>query len=164
MCAPSAAPCPESRELSFERVMGSRRVWRRLAKRAAAAYERDLAKLARRIAEAAPPVGFATSRPLRGSGDGAVVVLTLSLPGWELELAGIAAGAAGAAQKLAGSTSAIPRLTRTGRYGSFWWIELSGDRDPLVLLGSQLRLWATGAGDGTGEVLTPPLVMAGSGS
>lgn len=161
MCAPSAAPCPESSELSFERVMGSRRVWRRLAKRAAAAYERDLAELARQIAGAAPPVAFATSRPLRGTGDGAVVVLTLSLPGWELELSGIAAGAA---QTLTAGTAAVARLTRTGRYGSFWWIELSGDREPLVLLGSQLRLRATGAGDGAGGAVTPPLVMAGGGS
>jgi hypothetical protein len=144
--------------------MGSRRVWRRLARRAAAAYERDLAELARRIAQAAPPVGFATSRPLRGTGEGAVVVLTLSLAGWELELSGIAAGAARAAETLVASTPAIPRLTSTGRYGSFWWIELSGDPEPLVLLGSQLRLWATGAGDGSGGALTPPLVMAGSGS
>ena len=164
MCAPSAAPCPESSELSFEAVMGSRRVWRRLAKRAAAAYERDVADLARRIAQETPPVGFATSRPLRGTGEAAVAVLTLSLPGWELELSGIAAGAAQAAEALAASTVGIPRLTGTGRYGSFWWIELSGDREPLVLLGSQLRLWATGAGDGSGGALTPPLVMAGSGS
>jgi hypothetical protein len=164
MCAPSAAPCPESSELSFEAVMGSRRVWRRLAKRAAAAYERDVAGLARRIAQATPPVGFATSRPLRGTGEGAVVVLTLSLPGWELELSGIAAGAAEAAEELTASTVGIACLTRTGRYGSFWWIELSGDREPLVLLGSKLRLWATGAGGGSGGALTPPLVMAGSGS
>src|SRR3954454_9018209 len=116
MCAPSAAPCPESRELSFERVMGSRRVWRRLAQRAAAASERDVADLARRIAVTAPPVGFATSRPLRGTGDGAVVVLTLSLPGWELELSGIAAQAAGTAEMLAAGTPAMARLTRTGRY------------------------------------------------
>jgi hypothetical protein len=164
MCAPSAAPCPESSELSFAAVMGSPRVWRRLAKRAAAAYERDVAGLARRIAQATPPVGFATSRPLRGIGEAAVVVLTLSLPGWELELSGIAAGAAEAAEELTASTVGIACLTRTGRYGSFWWIELSGDREPLVLLGSKLRLWATGAGGGSGGALTPPLVMAGSGS
>jgi hypothetical protein len=180
MCAPSAAPCPEgpqrahqvgggpaadgreSRDIyAFERVMGSRRVWRRLAKRATAAYERDLAKLARSVAATAPLVRFATSRPLRGSGEAAVAVLTLSLPGWELELSGVAA-AAGMTAELAAGTAGSPRLTRTGRYGAFWWIELSADGDQLVLLGSQLRLWATGEGDGPAGAHTPPLAVVGS--
>jgi hypothetical protein len=119
-----------------------------------------VAKLARRIAATTPPVRFATSRPLRGTGDTAVVLLTLSLPGWELELSGVAAQAAAG---LAAGPAGTPLLTRTGRYGSFWWIELSGDGEQLVLLGSQLRLWATGAGNGPAAALTPPLAMAGSG-
>ena len=171
MCAPSAAPCPEGPQRAqgfavdalfeagelpaFERVMGSRRAWRRIAKRATAAYERDLAKLARRIAATAPPVGFATSRPLRGTGDAAVVVLTLSLPGWELELAGIAAGAAGAAEGIAAGTAGTPRLTRTGRYGAFWWIELSGTASCSCCSVRSYGCRASGAGDGPSVDLHP---------
>jgi hypothetical protein len=160
MCGPSAR-IDAGEQSAFEQIIGSRRSWRRLAKRATAAYERDLARLARRIAAAAPPVRVATSRPLRGTGDSAVAVLTLALPGWELELSGVAAGAA---TELASGAAASPHLTRTGRYGSFWWIEIS-DRSTsglLVLLGSQLRLSATGEGEGPGSSLTPPLELAGS--
>ncbi len=173
MCARSAAASSQPPELialvkagersAFERVMGSRRAWRRLAKRATAGYERDLAEQARRIAATAPPVQVTTSRPLRGTGDGTVVALTLALPGWELELSGVAAGAAA---ELAAGPACAPHLTRTGRYGSFWWIEVS-DRgtpgEPLVLLGSQLRLWATGDGTGSDVPQIPPLALSAAG-
>ncbi len=173
MSARSAAPDPPPPDVvalvragersAFERVMGSRRSWRRLAKRAAAAYQRELAEQARRIAATVPPVRVATSRPLRGTGAGAVVVLTLALPGWELELSGVAAGAA--AGLVAGALDA-PVLTRTGRYGLFWWIEVSvRDRpgEPLVLLGSQLRLSATGDGRGGTLPQIPPLALVAAG-
>ena len=164
MCTRSAAPGPQDTQQTqravFERLMGSRRSWRRLAKRAITAYERDLAALARRVAAPAPPVLVATSRPLRGEAAAAVVALSLVVPGWELELSGVAAAAAAG---LAAAAGDAVRLTRTGRYGSFWWIELSSYGDALVLLGSQLRLSATGDGPGGADRRTPPVdVSAGS--
>ena len=146
-----------SRSPGFESVLGSRRAWRRLTRRATAAYERDLAKLARRVAAARPPVLAATSRPLRGLGDAAVATLTLTLPGWELELVGVAANAAGGVSDV---SAEVPRLTRTGRYGAFWWIEVSGEGEFLVLLGSQLRIYATGGGSPAASA--PPLELAGT--
>jgi hypothetical protein len=148
---------PEHAErAAFERVMGSRRGWRRLAKRAAAAHEREVGRLARQLAAMAPPVLAATSRPLRGQAQAAVVTLALSLPGWELQLAGVAAGAAAHLT----SSPVERRLIRTGRYGAFWWIEIGSaaqDEGVTVLLGSQLRLFATGDGTGFAAPLRPEL-------
>ncbi|HEX4432036.1 MAG TPA: hypothetical protein VHZ96_22390 [Frankiaceae bacterium] len=142
------APGPQHAEnAAFESVMGSRRGWRRLAKRAVAAHEREVTQLAREVAAAAPQVLSMTSHPLRGQAQAAVVTLTLTLPGWELQLSGVAAGAAA-------DLSASPghrRLSRTGRYGAFWWIEIEGTDvggSLDVLLGSQLKLFPSG--DGTG--------------
>jgi hypothetical protein len=157
-----AGPTPQrpqqGERAAFERVMGSRRGWRRLAKRAAAAHERELGKLACRVAATAPPVLAATSHPLRGQDQAAVVTLTLSLPGWELHLSGVAAAAAANLADL--RESAERRLTRTGRYGVFWWIEIEsveqGDA-VTVLLGSQLRLFPTGEGSGFTAPQTPQL-------
>jgi hypothetical protein len=135
--------------------MGSRRGWRRLAKRAAAAHERELARLARVVAAGAPPVLAATSRPLRGQAHAAVATLSLSLPGWELRLSGVAAAAA--TDLVASPTGR--RLTRTGRYGVFWWIEVTGPFEGdgvTVLLGSALRLFPTGESSSFGR-LTPEL-------
>jgi hypothetical protein len=152
-----AGPGPQHAErAAFERVMGSRRGWRRLAKRATAAHERELGKLARQVAATAPRVLAATSRPLRGHAQAAVVTLALTLPGWELQLSGVAAGAAA---DLAASP-AQRRLTRTGRYGVFWWIEIegAGEGDALtVLLGSQLRLFPSGDGTGFAAPQRPEL-------
>lgn len=141
---------------AFERVMGSRRGWRRLAKRATAAHEHDLGERARQVAAIAPPVLAATSQPLRGRAEAEVVTLTLSLPGWELQLSGVAAAAAAEVA----ASPAGRRLTRTGRYGAFWWIEIEGtlDGDALtVLLGSALRLFPNSEGSGFAAPLTPEL-------
>lgn len=103
MCTRSAAPRPQDTQqterAAFERLMGSRRSWRRLAKRAVSAFERDLAARARRVAAAAPPVLVATSRPLRGEAAAAVVALSLVVPGW---------------------SSSCPELRRPPRPG--WWL------------------------------------------
>lgn len=140
----------------FERVMGSRRGWRRLAKRATAAHERELGERARRVAAVAPPVLAAAALPLRGRDQAAVVTLTVALPGWVLQLSGVAAAAA--ADVVASPTGR--RLTRTGRYGVFWWIELEGalEGDAVtVLLGSALRLFPAGDGSGWAAADTPEL-------
>ncbi len=143
MSTRSATSGPQRAE--FQRVMGSRRAWRRLARRATAAHERELAEQASRLAAAAPPVLAATSHPLRGQVQAAVVTLAISLPGWELQLSAVAAAAAG---EVAGSPAGR-RLTRTGRYGAFWWIEIEGPLEgdaPTVLLGAALRLFPSGDG------------------
>lgn len=163
MSTPSAAPTPPRpqhaervADPAFERVMGSRRAWRRVAKRATAAHERELGKLARQVAASAPAVLSATSQPLRGQAQAAVVTLTLSLPGWQLQLSGVAAAAAAEVA----ASPAGRRLARTGRYGAFWWIEIESplEGDALtVLLGSALRLFPTGDGSGLTAPLTPEL-------
>ena len=145
MCVHSAAQDPRrsrashSRSshadvLSFESVMGSRRLWRRLARRAAAAHQRDLEALVREVAAAGAPLTAAMTYPLRGTGPAAVVTLALGLAGWDLELGGVSAEAA---DRLLLTPTSAWRLTRSGRYGIFWWIELSGGGEPMVLLGSQ---------------------------
>jgi hypothetical protein len=145
-----------NQDRTFERIMGSRRGWRRLAKRAAAAHERELGERARQVAAIAPPVLAAASQPLRGRAQAAVVTLTLTLPGWELQLSGVAAAAAADVA----ASPAGRRLTRTGRYGVFWWIEIEGaiEGDAVtVLLGSALRLFPTGDGSGWAAAQMPEL-------
>jgi hypothetical protein len=147
-------------QVSFERVMGSRRLWRRLARRATAAHQRELEALIREVAAAALAVRTAMTYPLRGNGPAAVVTLALTLAGWELELGGVSAEAAD--RVLLASTGAM-HLTRSGRYGIFWWIELSGD-EAMVLLGSTLRLSATGGGSSDAVPFEPvPALAAGPG-
>jgi hypothetical protein len=147
---------------AFERVMGSRRGWRRLAKRAVVAHERELGEQARQVAAFGPPVLSATSHPLRGRAQAAVVTLTVSLPGWQLQLSGVAAAAAADVA----ASPAGRRLTRTGRYGVFWWIEIEGALEGdgvTVLLGSALRLYPAGDGSGWAAPLTPELGLPVSG-
>ena len=159
-----AGPIPQgpqqAERAAFERVMGSPRGWRRLASRATAAHERELGRLAREVAAAAPAVLAATSHPLRGQAQAAVVTLELTLPGWELQLSGVAAGAAAQLNEVTQSPAAR-RLTRTGRYGVFWWIEIEGaEGDALtVLLGSQLRLFPAGDGTGFTAPQAPELIL-----
>jgi hypothetical protein len=154
---PPADVAATSSSPSFERIVGSRRSWRRMARRATAQHERELSQAVRRLAAGVPPVLRATSEPLRGEAEGAVVTLVLSLPGWELTLSGVAAGAAAQLDSAGGSAL---RLIRTGRYGCFWWIELLDDtaetarEEPLVLLGSQLQL--SSGGDGGGLIAPQP--------
>ena len=167
MCVHSAAPDPRrshashTDQLSFERIMGSRRVWRRLARRAAAAHQRELDSLVREVAGARPPLSMAMTYPLRGAGPAAVVTLSLALPGWELELGGVSAEAA---DRLLLAPTGGSHLMASGRYGIFWWIELSGTGEPMVLLGSTLRLFPTGGGGGAAVPFEPaPAMAAGPG-
>ena len=157
MCTRSAAPGsaghPANPARGFGAAVGSRRWSHRLAKRAITAYGRRPGRLLPVASpRQAPPVLVATSRPLRGEAAAAVVALAGSSRTWNSRFSGVAAAAAAG---LAAAAGDAVRLTRTGGSGSFWWIELSSYGDALVLLGSQLRLSATGDGPGGADRRTP---------
>jgi hypothetical protein len=136
------------------------RWWRRAERRAVADHEQWTEQTLRRLASAQTPV--LTASEARGPA-GPAGIVTLALPGWQVLLAGVAAGPRAA---LHSQTSL--RLDAAGRYGRLWWLRAVAGRGPgpdrtIVLLGSQLRLVPGGAGpdQDPGPVSAPIAVIAG---
>lgn len=81
-------------------------------------------------------------------------LVTVTVPGWCVVMAGVSPPAAQRLVSLSRATQV--RLDRAGRYGRFWWVSVRARVDgatpaPAVMLGSHLRLVHTGPGpDGNG--------------
>lgn len=123
--------------------MAARWSWRRAERRAVADHERWLAAKLRRLATASAPV-FQATPPAAGTAG----IVDLRLRGWQLLLAGVAAGPR--ADLARASRQGRLRLDATGRYGRLWWIEIVRDGaaagEKVILLGSHLRLTPTRGG------------------
>lgn len=103
----------------------SRWAWRRLERRALKGHDRELHEHLREVTETHPTVARAEVSWISG-------VVSLQLSGHRLLLAGVTPTTAW--DTLALSMSAAPVvLRRSGRYGSSWWVSLSGDREQVVL-------------------------------
>jgi hypothetical protein len=125
--------------------------WRRVERRAVADHERWLAAKLRGLAAARVPVfGTAESAGGRATAPTAPTagIVRLRLQGWQLLLAGVAAGPSADLQR-AGRRGRL-RLGAAGRYGRLWWIEIVSDGaaagEKVVLLGSHVRLTPAGGG------------------
>lgn len=123
----------------------ARRSWRRVERRAVADHEKSLAAKLRRLAAARVSVFWAAES---AAGQTTAGIVRLRLRGWQLLLAGVAAGPRADLERAA--RQGRLRLDAAGRYGRFWWIEIVSDGaavgEKVVLLGSHLRLTPTGGG------------------
>jgi hypothetical protein len=119
--------------------------WRRVERRAAADHEQWLAAKLRRLTVAQVPVFWAAEGT---AGRTTAGIVRLRLRGWQLLLAGVAAGPRADLERAA--RQGRLRLDAAGRYGRFWWIEIVSDGaaagEKVVLLGSHLRLTPAGGG------------------
>jgi hypothetical protein len=117
----------------------SRGWWRRLERRAIAAYQRDLLAELRTLAGESGDIEALDASP--GSGG---EVLRLQISGrlltiaWVLPTTATAVGDAAAAGPL--------RIVDAGRYGRMWWITVSSGATETVVGGSRLRLTPVGGG------------------
>jgi hypothetical protein len=122
--------------------------WRRVERRAVADHERWLAAKLRRLAAAQVPVFWGAESPAGQVTARTAGIVRLRLAGWQLLLAGVAAGPRADLER-AGRQGRL-RLNAAGRYGKLWWIEIVADGaaagEKVVLLGSQLRLTPAGGG------------------
>ena len=77
---------------------------------------------------------LAAARPVIVSGDAAWMsrVVSLQLPGHQLSLGGVAPLTAWDVLALTYCPTP-PVLTRAGRYGKFWWVEIQGEWKQVVL-------------------------------
>ena len=73
-------------------------------------------------------------------------IVRMRRPGWQLLMAGVASGPRADLEHAA--RRGRLRLDAVGRYGKFWWIEVSTDSaargEKVVLLGSHLQLIPAG--------------------
>lgn len=148
----------EARQLDPVANLGirARWSWRRVERRAVADHEQWLAATLRRLAAAKVPVFWATDSAAGQTTARTAGIIRLRLRGWQLLLAGVAAGPRADLER-AGRQGRL-RLEAAGRYGRFWWIEIVSDGaavgEKMVLLGSHLRLTPTGGG---GDQAATPL-------
>ena len=85
---------------------------------------------------------------------GRVAIVRLSLPGWQILIAGVASG-----PRIALSAARTPRLRLVGggRYGRFWWLSIDADASVrVVLLGSHFQLIADLKGPDLDRTTAPP--------
>jgi hypothetical protein len=124
--------------------------WRRVERRAIADHERWLVAKLRQLTAARMPVFWAQESPTDQERESAAGVVRLRHGGWQLLLAGVAAGPR-ADLEHAGCRGRL-RLAAAGRYGRFWWIEIVAEGaalgEKVVLLGSRLQLIPEGGGRG----------------
>jgi hypothetical protein len=117
-------------------------------RRAVADHEQWLAAKLRRLAAAKVSVFWAAESAAGQTTARTAGIVRLRLRGWQLLLAGVAAGPRADLER-AGRQGRL-RLDAAGRYGRFWWIEIVSDGaavgEKVVLLGSHLRLTPTGGG------------------
>jgi hypothetical protein len=124
--------------------------WRRAERRAVAEHERWLAAKLQRLTAARVPVFWVTesaASPLAGMTAG---IVRMRRPGWRLLMAGVASGPRADLERAA--RRGRLRLDAAGRYGKFWWIEITADSsargEKVVLLGSHLQLIPARGGHG----------------
>ena len=112
--------------------------WRRLERRAAAGYERDLLAAVDELCARHSVVTGIEVEPVAGR------VARIGLDGRQLVLGPLApAGLAllGRAQRDGGI-----RLDAVGRYGPYWWLRLSTAAQPVTVLSRTLRLSSNDGG------------------
>jgi hypothetical protein len=140
--------------------------WRRVERRAVAAHERWLAAKLRRLTAAKVPVTWVTESAANQVADRAAGIVRMRRPGWQLLLAGVAAGPRADLEHAA--RQGRLRLEAAGRYGKFWWIEIATDSaahvEKVVLLGSHLQLIPAGGGRGWAAAPRPAGHLALSGA
>jgi len=113
----------------------SRRRWRRLERRAIAAYQRELVSTLRRLGHEGTPVLRVEVVAGRTG-----TVLSLDLPQHRLALAGTAPGACAALCPPRSLERAAVVLSDAGRYRRAWWLTLTVGSDTVTVLGSHIRL------------------------
>jgi hypothetical protein len=124
--------------------------WRRLERRAVAEHERWLAAKLRRLTAARSPVFWVTENPADQVADTTAGIVRMRRPGWQLLIAGVASGPRADLEHAA--RQGRLRLDAAGRYGKFWWLEITTDSaargEKVVLLGSHLQLIPASGGHG----------------
>jgi EmrB/QacA subfamily drug resistance transporter len=86
--------------------------------------------------------------PVSSAARSALGHVTLGLPGCDVALAGVAPAVSSSVISMAARPC---HISATGRYGRFWWLELTSDSsDPkrLTMLGSAVRVLPAGGGEG----------------
>jgi hypothetical protein len=121
----------------------SRQWWRRLERKAIAAYERDLLVELQQLAEER-----AHCLVLAEGADNPAGVLRLLLQQQRLSMAEVLPSRRRALQAM--QAGGPLQLTGGGRYGRLWWIALSNGLVHMVVAGSQVRL----SGDAGGAAFT----------
>lgn len=127
------------------------RWWDQAERRAVADHERWVCQTLRRLAFSQTRVLAAGDAEGRSGTAARTGIVLLTLPGWEVLLAGVASGPRAALADAAGRGRL--RLDAAGRYGRFWWIQAIAEDSPgpgekVVLLGSHLHLSPGSAGQG----------------
>ncbi len=112
-----------------------KRHWRRLERRAVAAYERQLVSTLQRLGEEGTPVSHVEIVAGRAG-----TMLSLDLPEHRLALAGTGSGAWAALCPPGELGSPAMMLSDAGRYGRAWWLTLRVGGGVVTVLGSHIRL------------------------
>lgn len=125
----------------------SRRDWRRLEREALEGHRSDLLLELNRLAQQRAVVLGAAGSLASGvislelaghRPEGALDDTLGTLSGWRLSIGGIAPSVARAIIERARSGGRV-EVRATGRYKRFWWIDLGGDREQMILA-SHVRL------------------------
>jgi hypothetical protein len=116
------------------------RQWRRLERRAVAAYERDLLAALDELCAGHPMVTGIEVEPL------AATMAKIGLGDRRLAL-GPLAPSPGEQRQANRRDGGILRLNAVGRYGPNWWLRLSTAAQPITVLSGTLRLSSNGGGD-----------------
>lgn len=131
--------------------------WRRAERRAVAEHERWLAAKLRQLTSARATVFWVTDSAANQVANMTVGIVRMRRPGWQLLMAGVASGPRADLERAA--RHGRLRLDAAGRYGKFWWIEVSADSaahgEKVVLLGSHLQLIPAGGSHGWAEAPRP---------
>lgn len=111
--------------MHYNPTLLSRRVWRRLERRALRGHDRDLQRHLRDLAGHRPAVLDTDASWMSG-------VVSLQLSGHRLVLGGVAASTAWDVLAMTLSPTSL-RLTKAGRYGPFWWIAVKAAEERVIL-------------------------------
>jgi hypothetical protein len=126
------------------------RWWDQAERRAVADHERWVCQTLQRLAFPQTKVLAAADAEGRSRPAARAGIVSLTVPGWEVLLAGVAPVPRSALADAAGRGRL--RLDSAGRYGRFWWIQAAEDSpghgEKVVLLGSHLHLSPGSAGHG----------------
>ena len=133
--------------------------WRRIDRRIVADHERSISDSLRLLVAARAPVLATLPSPSdeeQPPGPSAAVA-GLVVPGWRLIMADVAAAPRAA---LASAAWTGLQLAGAGRYGRFWWIEVTCTdgtrRECVMLLGSHLRMLPVQDGPGSQGIPAAP--------